>query len=300
MSPETVVSIVTPSFQSGRFIERTIKSVLTQDYPHIEYIVMDGGSTDETLSILKRYRGRLQYVSAPDNGAADAINRGFLKSTGAIFGWLNADDYYLPGAVRAAVRQLEADPEAVVVYGEALWIDEQNRELGRYPTVTPYRPDMWRHECSICQPAAFIRHDAFAGVGMLDRNLHFAFDYDLWIRLAAAGRFTAIPDTLAASRMHAASKTLGGRRLVFEENIAVLQKHFHYVPVNWVYGYLSFLRDGRDQYLAPLRHSPALYLASLVMGSRYNYRHLWRYWREWASRITPTTFRKLLSSNQSS
>jgi glycosyltransferase involved in cell wall biosynthesis len=299
MTTEPLVSIVTPSFDSGRFIARAIESVLAQDYPRIEYIVMDGGSTDGTLEVLERYRGRLQYVSEPDGGAADAINRGFLNSKGRIFAWLNADDRYLPGAVAAAVRQFAAEADAGVVYGGGMWIDEEDRELGLYPTVAPYRPEMWASECSICQPAAFIKRDAFVEAGMLDSSLHFAFDYDFWIRLARKRRFTAIPETLAASRMHAATKTLGGRRRVFEENIAVLQKHFGYVPVNWIYGYVSYLRDGRDQFFNPLRHSPAAYLASLAVGSRYNSSQLLRYWREWASRIVSAGLRPFHGANSS-
>jgi hypothetical protein len=180
-----------------------------------------------------------------------------------------------------------------------MWIDEEDRELGLYPTVAPYRPEMWASECSICQPAAFIKRDAFVEAGMLDSSLHFAFDYDFWIRLARKRRFTAIPETLAASRMHAATKTLGGRRRVFEENIAVLQKHFGYVPVNWIYGYVSYLRDGRDQFFNPLRHSPAAYLASLAVGSRYNSSQLLRYWREWASRIVSAGLRPFHGANSS-
>jgi len=117
---EQLVSIVTPSFNSAQFIERTIQSVLAQDYPRIEYIVMDGGSTDGTVEILERYRARLSFVSARDNGAAEAINRGFARASGSIFAWLNADDTYLPGAVAAAVSALASCPEAAAVYGEGL------------------------------------------------------------------------------------------------------------------------------------------------------------------------------------
>src|SRR5437899_1906048 len=130
MEQEPLVSIVTPSFNTARFIERTIESVLSQDYPRIEYIVMDGGSTDGTLDILQRYRGRLQYVSAPDGGAVDAINRGFARSGGSILAWLNADDEYLPGAVRQGVRALAEHPGAAVVYGDGAWVDEEGREIG--------------------------------------------------------------------------------------------------------------------------------------------------------------------------
>lgn len=290
-----LVSIVTPCFNAARFIERTIQSVLTQDYPRVEYIVMDGGSTDGTQLVLERFGARLQYVSAPDGGAADAINRGFLKSRGSIFAWLSADDTYLPGAISAAVCHLTAAPNPSVVYGEGLWTDEDDAVLGRYPTVRPYDAAGFERECFICQPASFMRREAFEAVGMLDPNLHFSFDYDLWIRLSRIGLFAALPETLATSRMHRRNKSLGQRLPVFKETMRVMRRHFGYVPVNWVYGYLSFLRDGKDQYFEPLRHSVPVYLASLPAGTYYNYKHFWRYWREWSSRITIRNLQRVSS-----
>jgi glycosyltransferase involved in cell wall biosynthesis len=111
-----LVSVVTPSLNAARFIEQTIESVLTQNYPHIEYIVLDGGSTDGTIRILDRYRERLRYVVQKDGGAAEAINRGFRQSQGAIFSWLGADDVYVPGAVARVVARFSAEPDAAVVY----------------------------------------------------------------------------------------------------------------------------------------------------------------------------------------
>lgn len=285
MKTQPLVSIVTPCLNAARFLEKTIQSVLAQDYPRIEYIVMDGGSTDRTLEILERYRGRLDYESAPDQGPTDAVNRGFARSHGPIFAWINADDEYLSGAVSTAVRHLLEHPEADVVYGEGIWTDQNGAELSRYPTVTPYRADMFQQECGICQPAAFMRREAFAAAGQLNPKRNFCFDYDLWVRMARHHEFLAVPEVLAASRMHAENGTLAQRRRVFQDNIDLLREEYAYVPVNWVYGYLSFLRDGRDQYFEPLRHSPAVYLASLPVGTVYNYRHPWRYWKEWASRL---------------
>ena len=285
MESQPLVSIVTPCLNSGSFIETTIRSVLSQDYPNLEYIVMDGGSTDGTLEILERYRGRLNYVSAPDEGAADAVNRGFQRSTGPIFTWINADDEYLPGAISSVVRHFTEHPEADVIYGEAIWTDKSGAEISRYPTVSPYRQGMFEEECGICQPATFMRRDAFAAAGQLNVRRKNGFDYDLWVRMARKHRFLAAPELLAASRMHADNLTLANRRRGYRENMNVLRDEYGYVPVNWVYGYLSYLRDGRDQYFQPLRHSPAVYLASLAVGSYYNYKHLWRYWKEWSSRL---------------
>jgi glycosyltransferase involved in cell wall biosynthesis len=280
-----LVSIVTPSLNSERFMARTVESVLGQDYPNIEYIVVDGGSTDGTLAILDQYRNRLQYASGPDGGAADAINKGFAQSRGSIFGWLSSDDAYLPGAISRAVGRLLELPEAAVVYGEAVWIDERDDVLGRYPIEAPFRPSMLERECSICQPASFMRREAFESIGCLDTSLRFAFDYDLWIRLSRRYAFSAAPECFATSRMHSGTITLGQRKAVLEENIRLLRRHFGYVPVNWIYGYLSFLRDGRDQFFSPLRHSPLVYLGALVVGTWTNFRHPWRYWCEWFLRI---------------
>ena len=280
-----LVSIVTPCLNAGRFIQATIESVLSQDYTRVEYIVMDGGSSDGTLEILERYSGRLRYFSGPDAGVADAVNRGFLKTHGSIFAWLSADDVYYPGAIASAVAQLSLHADASAIYGEATWVDEQDMPLERYPTGTPYRREMLERECSICQPACFMRREAFEAAGMLDARLRFAFDYDLWIRLSRSHRLTAVEDLLAMSRMHSGNLTLGRRRGVLEEAIRTLRRHFGYIPVNWIYDYLSFLRDGRDQFFAPLQSSPMVFLGSFFVGSYYNRRSLRRYWREWCSSI---------------
>ncbi len=212
---------------------------------------MDGGSTDGTVAILERYRDRLSWSSGPDGGAAAAINNGFARTTGSIVAWLNADDAYEPGAISAAVAGLAVAPEAAAIYGEGVWIDERDEPLGPYPTVMPFDSSSLARECVLCQPAVFMRREALEAVGGLDPSLHYAFDYELWIRLSRVGPFATIPVRLARSRMHGENKTLGARKQVFQENIRVLRRHYGYVPVNWVYGYLSFLRDGRDQFFKP-------------------------------------------------
>jgi glycosyltransferase involved in cell wall biosynthesis len=289
MDRRPLVSVVTPSLNSERFITRTVESVLSQDYPNIEYIVVDGGSTDGTLAILDRYRDRLQFASGPDGGVADAVNKGFAQSRGSILGWLSSDDTYLPGALSKAVDRLLEVPEAAVVYGEAIWIDEHDDVLASYPVKTPFSPALLERECVICQPASLIRRAAFEKMGGLDTSLHFAFDYDLWIRLSREYSFTAVPQCFAASRMHRDTITLGQRKPVLQENIRLLRRHFGYVPVSWIYGYLTFLRDGRDQFFEPLNHSALVYAGSLLAGTGYNWRHPWRYWRDWFSPIRTTS-----------
>src|SRR4029077_5127374 len=144
----------------GRYLEETIQSVLSQDYPNIEYTVMDAGSNDETLAILERYRDRLQFHSGPDAGTADAINKGFARSHGSFFAYLNADDIYLPGAISTAMRALASEPETGVVYGDANWGENKGRVLAPYP-VQPFDAGLLSQECFISQPAAFLRRDAF-------------------------------------------------------------------------------------------------------------------------------------------
>jgi glycosyltransferase involved in cell wall biosynthesis len=225
MNGQPLVSIVTPSFNQGRFLRRTIESVLAQDYPRIEYAVRDGGSTDDTLDVLRSYGSRLSWVSEPDAGQAQAINRGFAVSAGVIRAFLNSDDILLAGAVTEAVRQLTVHPEWDLVYGEADYIDEDDRITGRYATGPFSSAALWR-ENLICQPAAFWRAGAAARVGPLDESLHYALDYEYWLRMDSAGlRLGHVPVRLAASRLHAGAKTSSARRRVFAELLA-LRKRF--------------------------------------------------------------------------
>jgi glycosyltransferase involved in cell wall biosynthesis len=263
------------------FLEQAIRSVLAQDYPHLEYLVMDGGSTDGTLDILRRHQGRLRWESRPDRGQADAINRGFLQSRGSIFAFLCADDAYLPGAVRTAVRRLLANPGCAGIYGEGHLIDEQGAILGRYPT-REFDPELLRTECFICQPAAFLRREVFAEVGMLDPELHFALDFDLWIRISQRYPLLKLGDYLALSRMHRGSKTFRCRVRVCQERIQVLQRHYGYAPFSSIYGYCCARLDSRDGFFEPVPPSLPKYALSWLLGSRQNWRHLFRFWGECA------------------
>lgn len=285
MPSEPLVTIVTPSFNSGRFIEQAIESVLQQDYPRIEYLVVDGGSTDDTLAILARAKRRIRFISARDFGTADAVSRGFGITKGGILGWLNADDYYLPGAVSAAVESLLADPDAAAVYAEALWVNETGKVLGPYPTVQPYNPAMWTRECHICQPTCFFRRSAYEAIGGLDISLKSAFDYDLWIRMAHSYRFISIPMCTAASRMHSENLSLRRRDLVFQESLQVLKRHYGYVPLNWIYGAIQYSRDRRDQFFQPLQASISTFIACLPVGLYHNPRYPLKYCREFCSKI---------------
>jgi glycosyltransferase involved in cell wall biosynthesis len=277
-----LISIVTPTYNMGRFLEETIQSVLSQDYPNIEYIVMDAGSTDGTLAILEKYRGRLEFHSGPDRGTADAINKGFARSHGSVFAYLNADDIYLPGAISTAMTALASEPETGVVYGDANWVDEQGRVLAPYP-VQPFDAALLSQECFISQPAAFMLREAFELAGRTDPRLQYAYDYDLWIRIARLYPLRKIDAVLATSRMHQNNKTVGQRRAVLRETLKLLESHYGYVPFRPVHAYASYLLDGRDQFFEPLRPSILKYALSLLVGLRYNPGQPFRFTHEWAA-----------------
>ena len=221
-----LVSIVTPSLNQGRFIEETVKSVLGQDYSPIEYLVVDGGSTDETLAILRRYDGALRWVSEPDSGQAAAVNKGFRATSGQILGWLNSDDVYEPSAVSTAVAYLLEHPEAAMVYGDASHIDAAGQDLGPCAYVEPANLERLVHEVDyIVQPAAFFRRSAFEAVGPLDESLHWALDYDLWIKIARRFPFAYVPRRLARYRLTGENKTTVGGFDRFAELDRVGRRH---------------------------------------------------------------------------
>jgi len=277
-----LVSIITPCLNMARFIGHTVRSVLEQDYPHIEHVVMDGGSTDGTLEALDAFRDRVRVFSEPDRGAADAINKGFARTSGEIVTFLNADDFYYPGAVAAAVRGFAETPGSAAIYGDGVWVDAAGEIIEPYP-VEPFDRQRLAYECFICQPASFLRRGAIESIGLLDASLRYTFDYDLWIRLSRQGRVVKIDERLAASRMHSDNISLGSRKAVFQETIALLRRHFGYVPFRWVRSYCSFRIDRRDQFFEPLRPGFAKYAASLPVGLFYNWRHPLRYVGEWGS-----------------
>lgn len=263
----------------GEFVGQAVESVLSQDYAPMEYIVMDGGSTDDTLATLDRFGARLRYESQPDGGPADAIRRGFDRSSGDILAYLNADDLYLPGAVRAAVQAFAGNPEAGVVYAEAYWIDRAGHLLGRYPTREFDRGALAR-ECYLCQPAVFFRRSAYEAAGGIDPNLHYTFDYDLWLRLARESPFVHLKRPLAKSRMYRENRTLNSRREGLREAIRIVRRNAGYAPFGHLYAYSSHLLDARDQFFEPLRPSLSGFALAAGLGVLFNGPFCRRFWRE--------------------
>lgn len=234
-----LVSVITPSYNQGEFIEETILSVLGQRHNNIEYLVNDGGSGDNTVAILQKYADRLVWVSQKDKGQGDAVNKGFNQARGEILGWLNSDDTYLPAAIERVVDVFAKNPDALMVYGNAYYTN-------KYSTITsPYLSEPFDHDnlayrCYICQPTVFIRKELFAELGDLDISLHTCMDYDYWIRVAKRfpGRVIFINDFLATSRMYDENKTLALREKVYSELFATTQKHYGYVPDSWLWGFI--------------------------------------------------------------
>ncbi|OGP75693.1 MAG: hypothetical protein A2V86_15445 [Deltaproteobacteria bacterium RBG_16_49_23] len=233
-----LVSIVTPSYNQGRFIEETIQSVLNQDYPNLEYIIVDGGSTDGTLDILKTYGGRIRWISEPDSGQSEAVNKGFRMSRGEILGWLNSDDTYIPGAIRCAVEYLVGHPEVAMMYGDGYEVDGQGRRVRKFPTPEKFDLDRLMYRWNyIQQPAVFMRRDPLFEVTLLDPTLHWSMDYDLWIRIGRQYKIAYFPVPLANLRNYMTTKTASGGLPRLREIIKVIRRHGgrRYPPAFFIY-----------------------------------------------------------------
>jgi glycosyltransferase involved in cell wall biosynthesis len=228
-----LVSIVTPSYHQSRYIADTIRSVLQQDYPNLEYLVMDGGSTDGTAEILQQYGDRLVWFSEKDGGQADAINKGLGMARGEILGWLNSDDTYEPGAIGKIVQYFETHPEVGLVYGEGILVDAEGQRIGRYPTE-PFDAQRLSEVCFICQPTVFFRADVFRQAGPLDANLKYCLDYEYWIRVARQYHIGYLNAELATSRLHARTKTLAKRLEMHDEILRVVKHHYGRVSAHWL------------------------------------------------------------------
>lgn len=206
---QPLVTIVTPSFNQAHFLEETIRSVLAQDYPNLEYIIVDGCSSDGSQEIIERYADELAWwVSEPDQGQTDAINKGFGRAEGDILAWLNSDDTYQPHAVSEAVAYLQAHSEAGMVYGDANLIDASDQIIGKFPARQTDYQRLRRGYVHIPQQAAFFRASLWRQVGPLDPSFYFAMDFDLWVRLAKLAPLHYYPRVWANFRLHQSGKSL--------------------------------------------------------------------------------------------
>ena len=216
---------MTPSYQQGRFLRDTIESVLSQSYPRLEYFVQDGGSTDDSLSILSEFENRLSgWASAPDRGQAHAINLGFARTRGEIMGWLNSDDLLLPGTLQRVAAYFREHPEVSVVYGNRIMIDEEGFEIGRW--ILPEHDSEILRWTDYVPQETFWRRSAWEGkrAAALDESFQFALDWDLLLRFQDAGaQFTRLPRFLGAFRVHSEQKTSAHMDSVGAKEISTLR-----------------------------------------------------------------------------
>lgn len=269
------ISIITPSYNQGPFIERTIRSVLSQDIPNLEYIICDGGSTDETLEIIQRYENLLHWVSEKDKGQADAVNKGIRMTSGEVIGWLNSDDIYYQGALASVAEFFKNNPEVQVVYGDANHIDEDDR------IIEPYYTEDWNYErlkdvCFLCQPAVFFRRGVVEEKGLLDAGLRYCMDYEYWLRLGNDLPFVRLNQLFAGSRMYGRNKTLGNRVAVHHEIITMTKKRLGQTPLRWIYNYAHAVTESRG-YNRQIPSENKKYLKVLIAVTLYSFLRFYHY-----------------------
>ncbi|MBP3957442.1 glycosyltransferase [Gemmata sp. G18] len=223
-----VISIATPSYNQGDFLEGTMRSVLDQEYPELQYVVQDGGSTDSTVDVLARYRSRLHHCEMQkDRGQSHAINLGLAHTDGAIMAYLNSDDILLPGALHAVAKYFEDHPDVDVVYGHRVLINQQGDEIGRW-VLPPHDTDVLKWADYVPQETMFWRRRIWDKVGGIDESFRFAMDWDLIARFVDAGaKFYRMPRFLGAFRIHDASKTMTVVNTHGQEEMTRLRRRIH-------------------------------------------------------------------------
>ena len=288
MALETI-SVVTPSYNQGRFIERTMLSVLNQNIPGLEYMIFDGCSQDETLTVLRCHEDRLRWVSEPDHGQAHAVNKGIAASKGDIIGWLNSDDIYYPGALAKVQQYFSENPSVDVVYGDAFHIDVDDNQIEAYYTE-PWNFERFLTVCFLCQPAVFFRRWMVARFGLLDESLQFCMDYEFWLRLAINGAvFAYLPEPLAGSRMYLQNKTLSQPVSVCVEINDMLRKKFGRVPTQWLLSYVYANVDAQKVPRGWRKMALTSFYAALA-SLRWNHgvaKDMLQYIRSWIDRKKP-------------
>ena len=235
------ISIITPSYNQAQFLERTILSVLNQNYPNIEYIIIDGGSTDGSVEIIKKYEKYLDYwVSEKDRGQADAINKGFKKSTGEILAWLNSDDTYLPEAFYKVIKNIRHNPDADLVFGNMYFINKNDLVVGEL-RLTKINIDNFLYEdISLPQPATFWKKNVYNKIGKINEKYQYCMDFDFFVRLAETGKLIYFKEYLASFRIHENSKTSKYLDVwSFERNDIIKS----YLPVNIQNSYIFYKKN---------------------------------------------------------
>lgn len=232
------ISIVVPSYNQSKFIGRTIDSVLDQKYKEVEVIVVDGGSRDGTVEILKKYGDKIKWISEKDKGQTEAINKGMKMATGTIMAYLNSDDTYEPDALDKVAEYFDKNPKVMIVYGKGRHIDENDKYINDYPTEKVNR-NILRTKCPICQPTVFWRRELWEKIGDFDEKLNYAMDYQYWLRVVEKYDFYFIGEYLANTRLHEETKTLSQKEKVAEEIINVHKNLFGRVDDRWILNYIG-------------------------------------------------------------
>jgi len=276
-------SIITPSYNQGQFIERTIQSVLNQAEITFDYMVCDGGSSDNTLAVLKKYQPYLRWVSEPDEGQADAVNKGIRNTTGDIIAWINSDDVYYPLALRKVRDIFKAFPDVKVVYGNANHIDQTDGIIRPYPTE-PWRYNRLKKTCFLCQPAVFFRRSLVERYGGLDNTLQYCMDYELWLRYGQHADFYFLPEKLAGSRMYASNKTMGQALAAHAEINRMLEAKLGVIPANWLLGY-ALVKVEKDYGISRYDRTQTNYFVRLLI--QFSYLELMRHNRLAFFKIAP-------------
>ncbi|HSA37677.1 MAG TPA: glycosyltransferase family 2 protein [Methanoregula sp.] len=290
-----LVSIITPSFNKGPYIEETIQSIRNQGYTNTEHIIIDGGSTDETLAILKKYNGQVSWISEPDRGQSDAINKGWKIARGEIIAYLNADDTYTPDAVGIAVTYLNEHPDIGVVYGDGILTDETGKVLCPYHAGEFSMRELIYCRDNILQPAVFLRKAVYDRIGGIDEDLHLAMDLDYWIRAGLQFRIAYIPVPLATAKIYRDAKSVLLMHNYIRDYEVILKKVFsdpHLPPQlasekNAVYTYvytkggldyihLGMTRDGLGYIWKAFWMNPLQCMADVfVLIVKYGHRKVW-------------------------
>jgi glycosyltransferase involved in cell wall biosynthesis len=275
-----LVTIVTPSYNQAEYLEQTINSVLGQDYPNLEYLIVDGGSTDGSLEIIRKYADRLAWwVSEPDNGQADAINKGLTRATGKYVAWLNSDDLYLPGTIHKAVETLEKFPEIGLVYGNLLSINAR----GEHVNTIHYRPFALEDLLAffiIGQPTVFMRREILEKVGYLSEEYNYLLDHHLWLRFAVESNLKYIPEPWAAARYHPSAKNMAQAEHFGAEAFRILDWARSQPKMTVV------IEQSEDRIMGGLHRFNAHYLldAGQPLRALKAYRNVWKHYPEFALR----------------